>query len=225
MEANNLKNIDVEIPLRKITCFTGVSGSGKSSVVHEVLYKAFCANQQGSHVIPGKYREIQGISQIKNMICIDQTLLTGKNTSIPATYLELFDPIRTLFSESVADDHEMKHNKSYFSFNSKGACPVCKGKGYTEKYIQYFGEARTVCPVCNGAQYIEEVLAVTYHGRNIKQVLDMTFAKAAEFFRHENNIYEKIKLVCDLGLGYMQLGQPFQTLSGGEAKRMNWQKK
>lgn len=220
MQANNLKNIDVEIPLGKITCFTGVSGSGKSSVVHEVLYKAFCADRQGTHVIPGKYREIQGLSEIKNMILIDQSLLSGKNTSIPATYLELFDPIRTLFSESVDDSHEMKHNKAYFSFNSKGACPVCKGKGYIEKYIKYFGMARTVCSECSGAQYTEDVLAVTYHGKNIKQVLDMTFDKAAEFFKHENNIYEKIRLVCDLGLGYMQLGQPFQTLSGGEAKRM-----
>lgn len=220
MEANNLKNIDVEIPLGKITCFTGVSGSGKSSVVYEVLYKAFCAGGQNTHVLPGKYREIQGLSRIKNMICINQSLPTGKNTSIPATYLELFDPIRTLFSESLYDSHEMKHNKSYFSFNSKGACPACKGKGYTEKYIRYFGEARMVCPECNGAQYIEEVLAVKYHGKNIKQVLDMTFAKATDFFEHEKNIYEKAKLVCDLGLGYMQLGQPFQTLSFGETKRM-----
>ncbi len=220
MQANNLKNIDVEIPLGKITCFTGVSGSGKSSVVYEVLYKAFCANQQNTRILPGKYQQIQGLSQIKNMICIDQSLLTGKSTSIPATYLELFDPIRTLFAESVDDSHEMKHNKSYFSFNSKGACPTCKGKGHLEKYIQYFGEARTVCPECNGAQYIEEVLAVKYHGKNIKQVLDMTFSEASGFFEHEKNICEKTRLVCDLGLGYMQLGQPFQTLSGGEAKRM-----
>lgn len=220
MQANNLKDIDVEIPLGKITCFTGVSGSGKSSVVYEVLYKAFCADQQHIRVLPGKYREIRGLSRIKNMICIDQSLLTGKNTSIPATYLELFDPIRALFAESVDDGHEMKHNKSYFSFHSKGACPACKGRGYLEKYIQYFGEARTVCPECNGAQYIEEVLAVKYHGKNIKQVLDMTFSEASGFFGHEKSICEKTMLVCDLGLGYMQLGQPFQTLSGGEAKRM-----
>lgn len=220
IEENNIKNADIEIPLNKITCFTGVSGSGKSSVVYEVLYKAFCAKVQGSRTIPGKHKAVEGLENIKNMICIDQSLLQGKNTSIPATYLDIFDTIRMFFAQNVADGHEMKDKKAYFSFNSKGACPACRGKGYIEKYIQYFGETRTVCSECNGQQYIDEVLAVKYHGRSIKEVLDMTFQEALCFFGDCKDIFEKVKLVCELGLGYMQLGQPLCTLSGGEAQRM-----
>ena len=220
IEENNIKNIDIEIPLNKITCFTGVSGSGKSSVVYHVLYKAFYSKLQDNRMIPGKYREIEGFEKIKNIICINQSLLNGKNTSIPATYLDLFDAIRTLFAQSVDDGDEMKDKKSYFSFNSKGACPVCKGKGYIENYIQYFGETRLVCSECNGQQYIDDVLQVRYCGKNMKEVLDMTFAEALKFFKSHKNIWDKIKLVCDLGLGYMQLGQPLSTISGGEAQRM-----
>ena len=132
MEVNNLKNVDVEIPLLKITCFTGVSGSGKSSIVYEVLYKAFCSEVQHTRVIPGKVRRIEGFEQIRQMICIDQSLPDGKNTSTPATYLDLFDLIRELFSKSVEKGNEMQGQKSYFSFHSKGACPACKGKGYLE---------------------------------------------------------------------------------------------
>lgn len=220
MEENNLKNVDIEIPLNKITCFTGVSGSGKSSAVYHVLYKIFYSRLQDNRMIPGKYREIEGFEKIKNIICINQSLLNGKNTSIPATYLDLFDAVRTLFAQSVDDGHEMKDKKSYFSFNSKGACPVCKGKGYIENYIQYFGETRIVCSECNGQQYIDDVLQVRYCGKNMKQVLDMTFAEALKFFEPHKNIRDKIKLVCDLGLGYMQLGQPLSTISGGEAQRM-----
>lgn len=220
IEENNVKNVDIEIPLHKITCFTGVSGSGKSSIVYEVLYKAFQSRLQNTRVIPGKYKRIEGFERINTIVCINQELLNGKNTSIPATYLDLFDTIRMLFAQSVDDDNEMKDKKAYFSFNSKGACPVCKGKGYIEKHIQYFGETRIVCSECNGQQYIDEVLAVKYHGKSIKEVLEMTFKEALVFFEEHKNIYEKVKLVCDLGLGYMQLGQPLSTLSGGEAQRM-----
>ena len=220
MRANNLKNIDVEIPLGKITCFTGISGSGKSSAVYEVLYKAFCAIKQNSRIVPGEYEEITGFENIKNMVCIDQSPPAGKNTSIPATYLDFFDTIRTIFSESVTDDHDMKDKKSYFSFHSKGACPECRGKGYLEKYIQYFGETRMTCPECGGQQYIEEVLYIKYRGKNIKEVLDMTFEEARDFFSGNHTIYQKCSLACELGLGYMQLGQSLNTLSGGEAKRI-----
>ncbi len=217
VEANNLKNIDIRIPLGKITCFTGVSGSGKSSAVFEVLYKALCAEKQ-KHIVPGKYREIQGSEQIKDIICIDQAPPIGKSTSTPATYLDLFDSIRTLFSECIKSD--TKDKKSYFSFHSKGGCPECRGKGYLEKYIPYFGETKIICPACNGQQYIEEVLDIKYRGKNIKQVLDMPFAEALEFFDGNKNILEKLKLSCDLGLGYMELGQPMNTLSGGEIQRI-----
>lgn len=220
IEENNVKNVDIEIPLNKITCFTGVSGSGKSSIVYEVLYKAFCSKLQNTRVIPGKHKSIDGFDKIQNIICIDQSLLNGKNTSIPATYLDIFDTIRTFFAQSVEAGNEMKDKKSFFSFNSKGGCPECKGKGYIEKYIQYFGETRIVCSECNGNQYIDDVLLVKYHGKNIKQVLDMTFKEALSFFADYKSVYEKVKLVCDLGLGYMQLGQPLNTLSGGEAQRM-----
>lgn len=217
VEANNLKNIDIRIPLGKITCFTGVSGSGKSSAVFEVLYKALCAEKQ-KHIVPGKYRKIQGSEQIKAIICIDQAPPIGKNTSTPATYLDLFDSIRTLFSECIKSD--TKDKRSYFSFHSKGGCPECRGKGYLEKYIPYFGETRMICPACNGQQYIEEVLDIKYRGKNIKQVLDMPFAEALEFFDGNKNILEKLKLSCDLGLDYMELGQPMNTLSGGEIQRI-----
>lgn len=220
IEANNVKNVDIELPLGKITCFTGVSGSGKSSVVHEVLYKALYARLTDNRVIPGKHRAIVGAEKIKNIICIDQQLLTGKNTSIPATYLNLFDCIRELFARSVEEENEMKNNISYFSFNSKGACPVCKGKGYRENYIPYFGETKIVCGECKGQRYMEDVLQVKYRGKNIKQVLDMSFGEALVFFEKQPFLYEKIKLVCDLGLDYMQLGQQLSTVSGGEAQRL-----
>lgn len=220
VEANNLKNVDVEIPLQKITCFTGVSGSGKSSIVHEVLYKACYSKLQDHRIIPGKYRSIDGIDGIKNVICIDQSLLNGKRTSMAATYLNIFDAIRTHFARSVNKGHRMRDCKAYFSLNAKGACAACKGKGYIENYIQYFGAARVVCPQCRGQQYMDEVLQVRYHGKNIRQVLDMTFAEALAFFENDQGICDRVRLVCDLGLGYMQLGQSLSSVSGGEAQRL-----
>lgn len=217
---NNIKNMDIAIPLHAITCFTGVSGSGKSSVVYEVLYKALRSKLQNVRVVPGTYQRIEGFDKIKNVICINQSPLHGKNTSIPATYLGIFDTIRTPFAESVEDGDEMKDKKSYFSFHSKGACSACKGKGYVEKYIQYFGEMRSVCSECNGRQYREDVLLVKFQGKNIRQVLDLTFEEAFHFFKDYKNIFDRVELACNLGLGYMKLGQPLSTLSGGEAQRI-----
>ena len=209
---NNIQNQDVEIPLNQITCFTGVSGSGKSTIVYEVLYKALSSRLHGSGEVPGKHSEIIGCEHISNVICIDQRLLNGKKSSVPATYLNLFDAIRSLFAEHA--------DRSLFSFHSKGACPVCRGKGYLGNYIQYFGETRIVCPECNGQQYIDEVLQIKHKGRNIKQILDMPFQEALDFFADRPFLCERIRLVCDLGLGYMQLGQPLSTVSGGEAQRL-----
>ncbi|WP_167958784.1 excinuclease ABC subunit UvrA [Anaerosporobacter faecicola] len=220
IEENNVKNGCVKIPTGKITCFTGVSGSGKSSIVYDVLYKILYAQLHDHRVIPGKYKTIRGIEEIKDVVCIDQSQLNGKNTSIPASYIGIFDAIRVLFARNVEDGNELQNQKSYFSFNSKGACPLCKGKGYIENYIQYFGESRNVCSECGGQQYTQEVLQVKYHDRNIKQVLDMTFSEALLFFSDQQRIHEKIQLACDLGLGYMRLGQPLSTISGGEAQRM-----
>lgn len=209
---NNIQNQDVAIPLHQITCFTGVSGSGKSTIVHDVLYKALSSRLHGSGDVSGKHSEIIGYEHINNVICIDQRLLNGKNSSVPATYLNLFDAIRNLFAEHA--------DRSLFSFHSKGACPVCRGKGYLGHYIQYFGETRILCPECNGQQYMDEVLQIKYRDRNIKQVLDMPFQEALDFFADRPFLYERIQLVCDLGLGYMQLGQPLSTVSGGEAQRL-----
>lgn len=209
---NNVKDADVEIPLHKITCFTGVSGSGKSTIVHEVLYKALFSKLHDNRIIPGRHSEMTGYEHINNVICIDQRLLNGKTTSVPATYLNIFDSVRSLFSEYA--------DKSLFSFHSKGACPACRGKGYIESYIQYFGATRTVCPECGGQQYLEEVLQIKYKDRNIKQILDMSFREALSFFTDIPFIYEKIRLACDLGLGYLKLGQPLSTVSGGEAQRL-----
>lgn len=209
---NNIQNQDVEIPLHQITCFTGVSGSGKSTIVYEVLYKALSSRLHGSGDVPGCHSEIIGYEHINNVICIDQRLLNGKKSSVPATYLNLFDAIRSLFAEHA--------DRGLFSFRSKGACPVCRGKGYLGNYIQYFGETRVVCPECNGRQYIDEALQIKYKDRNIKQILDMPFREALDFFADRPFLYERIRLVCDLGLGYMQLGQPLSTVSGGEAQRL-----
>lgn len=219
-KVHNLKQIDVSIPLDGITCFTGVSGSGKSSLLFEILYKAIYSKLHDTRVVPGEYCELIGQEQMKDIICIDQGLVNGKNSSIPASYIDIFDAIRLLFAESTMEEQEMKLTKSYFSFNSKGACPACKGKGYIENYIQYFGITKTICKECDGNQYIDEVLQVTYHGKNIKQVLEMTFEDAESFFFEEKKIHEKVRLACELGLGYLKLGQPLNTVSGGEAQRL-----
>lgn len=224
IEINNVKGADIEIPLQRITCFTGVSGSGKSSIVYEVLYKALDSRLQHTRVVPGKFERMEGFEKIRHVVCIDQTPLSGKNTSVPATYLDLSDAVRMLFLGELEEDHEMKGKKSYFSFNSKGACPACRGRGYLEHVIPYLGGVRTVCPTCRGQQYLDEVLEVKYQGKNIKQVMDMTFQEAASFFEKEKKIYDKVRLACDLGLGYMRLDQPMNTLSGGEIRRMKFVK-
>jgi len=217
---NNLKNIDVSIPLNSLVCLTGISGSGKSSLGIEILYKALWSKLHDPRVIPGKHKHIEGLEKIKDVYCIDQSSVGNSPRSTPATYIGIFDRIRDIFADT---DDAIKYNldhKSYYSFNSKGGCSSCKGMGYLDSHIHYLGDLQTTCPECKGNQYSEEVLEVFYKDKNIKQVLELDFAEALSFFEDNEYIHHKISYVCDLGLGYMKLGQPTNTISGGEAHRL-----
>lgn len=219
-QANNLKNIDVAIPLGRLVCFTGVSGSGKSSLIIEILYKAFISRLHDPRVIPGKHLRIEGMEKIKDVYCIDKSPIGKSKTSIPTTYVGVFDAIRKIFSECESAKRHGLNDVSYFSFNSKGACPSCKGIGYIDTHIHYLGDLQTICPVCNGERYTKEVLEVMYNGRNIAQVLGLTIETALSFFEDNTYIYNKLKYMYDLGLGYLTLGQQISTVSGGEAQRL-----
>lgn len=219
-QANNLKNIDVSIPLNGLVCLTGISGSGKSSLAIEILYKTFWSAFHDPRVRPGQHNRIEGMEKIKDVYCIDQTPIGRSNRSIPATFIGVLDRIRALFAECQDARNYGLNDKSYFSFNSKGGCPACKGMGYLDTHIQYLGDLQITCPSCRGDRYISEVLEVLYQGKNIKEVLDLDFERALTFFQNDPYIYHKLSYVCDLGLGYMKLGQPMNTISGGEAQRL-----
>lgn len=219
-QVNNLKNIDVTVPLNRLVCFTGISGSGKSSLVIDILYKAFWSALHDPRTIPGQHLRIEGMEKIKDIYCIDQSPIGRSQRSIPATFIGVFDRIRSLFAE-CADARKYGFNdKTYFSFNAKGGCPSCKGMGYLDTHIHYLGDLQTICPVCRGERYISQILQVFYQGKNIKQVLDLDFQTALSFFKNDAYIHHKLGYVCDLGLGYMTLGQPIKTISGGEAQRL-----
>lgn len=220
-QVNNLKNIDVTIPLNKLVCLTGISGSGKSSLAIEILYKAFWASLHDPRIIPGKHIRIEGMEKIKDVYCIDQSSIGRSNRSTPATYIGVFDRIRSLFAECDDAKNCGLDDKSYFSFNAKGGCPTCKGMGFLDTHIHYLGDLQTMCPVCKGDRYTSEILEVLYKGKNIKQILDLDFEAALSFFKDDAYIHHKVSYVCDLGLGYMTLGQPINTISGGEAQRLN----
>ena len=219
-QANNLRNIDVSIPINSLVCLTGVSGSGKSSLAIEILYKAYWSSLHDSRVVPGKHSKIEGMEKIKDVYCIDQSSMGRSEKSTPATYIGVFEKIRGLFAGCDDAIQYGLDDTSYFSFNAKGGCPSCKGKGYLDTHIHYLGDLETVCPECNGDRYTSEVLEVLYKGKNIKQVLDLDFKSALSFFSDHKYIYNKLKYVCDLGLDYMTLGQPTSTISGGEAQRL-----
>ncbi len=217
---NNLKNIDVSIPLGKFTCITGVSGSGKSSLTNEILYKHLATELNGAKTHPGKFKKIEGIEHLDKIIDIDQSPIGRTPRSNPATYTGVFNDIRTLFA--MSPDAKMRgYTSSRFSFNVKGGrCEACAGDGVNKIEMHFLPDIYVTCDVCHGKRYNRETLEVKYKGKNIFEVLDMTCEEACEFFKNVPKIARKMQTLCDVGLGYIKLGQSSTTLSGGEAQRV-----
>ncbi len=217
---NNLKNVDVTFPLGIMTCVTGVSGSGKSSLVNEVLNKHLSRDLNRARVIPGKHRGIEGIEQLDKVIDIDQSPIGRTPRSNPATYTGVFDMIRDLFA-STPDAKAKGYNKGRFSFNVKGGrCEACSGDGIIKIEMHFLPDVYVPCEVCGGKRYNRETLDVKYKGKSIYDVLDMTVEEALPFFENVPSIRNKIQTLYDVGLSYVKLGQPSTTLSGGEAQRI-----
>lgn len=217
---NNLKNIDVDIPLGIMTCITGVSGSGKSSLINEILYKKLAKELNRSRCIPGKHKEIIGLEQLDKVINIDQSPIGRTPRSNPATYTGVFDQIRDLFA-STADAKAKGYKKGRFSFNVKGGrCEACNGDGILKIEMNFLPDVYVPCEVCEGKRYNRDTLDVKYKGKSIFDVLDMTVEEAMTFFENVPSIYRKISTLHDVGLSYIRLGQPSTTLSGGEAQRI-----
>ena len=217
---NNLKNIQVDFPLGVMTCVTGVSGSGKSSLVNEILYKTLARKLNRARTIPGKYKEITGLEQLDKVIAIDQSPIGRTPRSNPATYTGVFDQIRDLFA-STADAKSKGYKKGRFSFNVKGGrCEACSGDGIIKIEMHFLPDVYVPCEVCQGKRYNRETLDVKYKGKNIFDVLDMTVEEAMTFFENVPSIRRKIETLNDVGLSYIKLGQPSTTLSGGEAQRI-----
>ena len=217
---NNLKNIDVKFPLGVFTCVTGVSGSGKSSLVNEILYKSLARKLNRVRIIPGKCKGIEGIEQLDKVINIDQSPIGRTPRSNPATYTGMFDMIRDLFAATV-DAKERGYKKGRFSFNVKGGrCEACSGDGILKVEMHFLPDVYVPCEVCGGKRYNRETLEVKYKGKNIYDVLEMTVEEAMDFFKNVPRVYNKVKTLYDVGLGYIKLGQPSTQLSGGEAQRI-----
>lgn len=217
---NNLKNIDVKIPLGIMTCVTGVSGSGKSSLVNEILYKSLARKLNRARIIPGKHKCIEGVEQLDKVIDIDQSPIGRTPRSNPATYTGVFDQIRDLFA-ATADAKARGYKKGRFSFNVKGGrCEACSGDGILKIEMHFLPDVYVPCEVCHGKRYNRETLEVKYKGKSIYDVLNMTVEEALEFFDHVPSIKRKIQTLYDVGLSYIRLGQPSTELSGGEAQRI-----
>ena len=217
---NNLKNIRVDFPLGVMTCVTGVSGSGKSSLVNEILYKALARKLNRARTIPGSYKEIICMEQLDKVIAIDQSPIGRTPRSNPATYTGVFDQIRDLFA-STADAKSKGYKKGRFSFNVKGGrCEACSGDGIIKIEMHFLPDVYVPCEVCQGKRYNRETLDVKYKGKSIFDVLDMTVEEALPFFENVPSIRRKIETLNDVGLSYIKLGQPSTTLSGGEAQRI-----
>lgn len=219
-QENNLKNIDVQFPLGVMTCVTGVSGSGKSSLVNEILYKCLARELNRARCIPGKHKTIEGMEQLDKVINIDQSPIGRTPRSNPATYTGVFDQIRDLFA-STADAKARGYGKGRFSFNVKGGrCEACGGDGILKIEMHFLPDVYVPCEVCGGKRYNRETLDVKYKGKSIFDVLDMTVDEALGFFENIPSIRNKIQTLYDVGLSYIKLGQPSTTLSGGEAQRI-----
>lgn len=217
---NNLKNIDVEFPLGKFVAVTGVSGSGKSTLVNQILKKALAQKLNRNSNKPGKFKKLTGYKQIEKLVDIDQSPIGRTPRSNPATYTSVFDDIRDLFAQT----NEAKirgYKKGRFSFNVKGGrCEACRGDGIIKIEMHFLPDVYVPCEVCHGKRYNSETLEVHYKGKNIADILEMTVEDAVEFFQHIPKIHRKLKTIVDVGLGYVTMGQPATTLSGGEAQRM-----
>lgn len=217
---NNLKNIDVRFPLGTLTLVTGVSGSGKSTLVNEILYKGIASKLYRVKGKPGKYKAIKGLANIDKIIDIDQQPIGRTPRSNPATYTGVFDAIRELFSQT-AEAKMRGYKAGRFSFNVKGGrCEACKGDGILKIEMHFLPDVYVPCEVCKGARYNRETLEVRYKGKNISEILDMTINEAVDFFQNVPRIVRKLQVIKDVGLGYIKLGQPATTLSGGEAQRV-----
>ncbi len=221
---HNLKNINVRIPLGTFVCVTGVSGSGKSTLVEDILYKALTQYFYKSKVKPGKHKRIEGLAYIDKVVVIDQSPIGRTPRSNPATYTGLFTPIRQIFSQ-IEEARIRGYSQGRFSFNvRKGRCQVCKGEGMIKIEMQFLPDVYVPCDACKGKRYNRETLQIKYKGKNISDVLEMTVEEALHFFRNIPQVRRKLKVLYDVGLGYIKVGQPAPTLSGGEAQRIKLSK-
>ncbi len=217
---NNLKSIDVKFPLGVMTCVTGVSGSGKSSLVNEILYKSLARNLNRARCIPGMHKDVTGLEQLDKVINIDQSPIGRSPRSNPATYTGVFDMIRELFSQTT-DSKARGYKKGRFSFNVRGGrCEACAGDGIIRIEMHFLPDVYVPCEICGGRRYNRETLEVKYKGKSIYDVLEMTVEEALSFFENVPSVANKIKTLYDVGLSYLKLGQPSTTLSGGEAQRI-----
>jgi excinuclease ABC subunit A len=217
---NNLKDVDIDIPLGVFTCVTGVSGSGKSSLVNEILYKKLASKLNRAKTKAGSHRDILGLEHLDKVINIDQSPIGRTPRSNPATYTGLFDLIRDLFAQTV-DAKTKGYKAGRFSFNVRGGrCEACRGDGILKIEMHFLPDVYVPCEVCKGKRYNRETLDVKYKGKNIADVLNMTVGEALEFFENIPRLKRKIQTLYDVGLGYIRLGQPATTLSGGEAQRV-----